>query len=166
MQAVLAGHVKGELIAFGISVNQVSTDLSRCLGMAQENMTYDKSARTYLCGGRLEPIFVKSDADRYLSQFSVSNGVLAQEETGSASVRPSTPRHIDAGNLRTVLEAIQVVYQSLSGPAPRWCSIATHAIAFDKRAALHVPRRLGWIPTPWSGSPRINRSFCEPGGGR
>jgi len=35
VQAVLAGHVKGELIAFGISVNQVSTDLSRCLGMAQ-----------------------------------------------------------------------------------------------------------------------------------
>jgi hypothetical protein len=33
---------------FGVSVNQASTDLNRYLGMAPNNMLYDKSARTYV----------------------------------------------------------------------------------------------------------------------
>ncbi|MBC8270346.1 MAG: WYL domain-containing protein, partial [Rhodospirillaceae bacterium] len=39
------GHVnRSDLIdAFGISVNQASTDLNRYLGLAAENMVYDKS---------------------------------------------------------------------------------------------------------------------------
>ena len=41
------GHVnRGDLTdAFSVSVNQASTDLNRYLGMAPDNMFYDKSAR-------------------------------------------------------------------------------------------------------------------------
>jgi len=50
---------------------------------------------------------------------------------------PSPVRGIDAHTLRRVIEAIrtrqalEVEYQSLSNPAPRWRWIAPHAIAFD-----------------------------------
>src|SRR5690606_16377849 len=50
---------------------------------------------------------------------------------------PSPVRGIDAHTLRRVIEAIrtrqalEVEYQSLSSPAPRWRWIAPHAIAFD-----------------------------------
>ncbi|TWG55295.1 hypothetical protein L610_003100000010 [Aminobacter sp. J44] len=41
------GHVnRGDLMeAFGVSVNQASTDLNRYIGMAPDNMTCDKTTR-------------------------------------------------------------------------------------------------------------------------
>ena len=57
--------------AFGVSVNQASTDLNRYIGMAPENMAYDKSARTYVRGAEFQPLFLKPDASRYLAQLSV-----------------------------------------------------------------------------------------------
>ena len=42
---------RGDLMdAFGVSVNQASTDLNRYIGMAPDNMVYDKSARAYIRG--------------------------------------------------------------------------------------------------------------------
>jgi hypothetical protein len=139
------GHVnRGDLMAaFGISINQASTDLNRYLGMAPDNMLYDKSARAYVRGDRFEPLFLRPDPASYLSQLrSISDGIVTQEETWIGRLPafdtvPSPARGIDAGHLRTVLQAvhsrlaIEVEYQSLSNPAPRWRWIAPHAIAFD-----------------------------------
>ncbi|SHF21325.1 WYL domain-containing protein [Thermomonas hydrothermalis] len=139
------GHVnRGDLMAaFGISINQASTDLNRYLGMAPNNMVYDKSARTYVRGDRFEPLFLKPDPASYLSQLrSISDGIVTQEETWVGQLPdfdtvPSPVRGIDAHTLRRVIEAIrtgqalEVEYQSLSNPAPRWRWIAPHAIAFD-----------------------------------
>lgn len=129
--------------AFGVSVNQASTDLNRYIGMAPDNMVYDKSARTYIRGGNFDPLFLKPDASRYLSQLrSVADGILDRADAWigqfpSYDAAPSPVRGVYAKTLRSVVaairrsEAIEVKYQSLSRPEPRWRWIAPHAIGFD-----------------------------------
>ena len=139
------GHVnRSDLIdAFGISVNQASTDLNRYLGLAAENMVYDKSARTYVRGSDFTPLFLKPDASRYLSQLrSVADGILDQSDAWIGQFPPydSTPtpaRAVNAKTLRSIVaairrsEAIEIKYQSLSSPEPKWRWITPHAIGFD-----------------------------------
>lgn len=128
---------------FGVSVNQASMDLNRYIGFAPDNMVYDKSARTYVRGPRFKPQFLEPDASRYLAQLrSVADGILDREDSWIADLPPyaasPTPvRGVDPVTLRSVVgairraEAIDVKYQSLSNPEPRWRWIAPHAIAFD-----------------------------------
>lgn len=139
------GHVnRGDLMdAFSVSVNQASTDLNRYIGMAPDNMTYDKSARTYIRGSKFDPLFLKPDASRYLSQLrSVADGILDRADAWigqfpSYDSAPTPVRGVNAKTLRSVVaairrsEAIEVKYQSLSQPEPRWRWIAPHAIGFD-----------------------------------
>ncbi len=128
------GHVnRGDLMsAFGVSVNQASTDLNRYIGMAPENMQYDKSARTYVRGAAFAPLYLKPDARRYLAQLrSVADGILDRAEAligqfPPYDAAPTPVRGVDAKTLRSVIaairrsEAIEVKYQSLSRPEPRW----------------------------------------------
>lgn len=128
---------------FGLSVNQASADLNRYIGIAPDNMVYDKSARTYVCGSEFKPQFLEPDSRRYLSQLrSVSDGILNREDCWIADMPPyaasPTPvRGVDPVTLRSVVaairleEALEIKYQSLSNSAPRWRWIAPHAIAFD-----------------------------------
>ncbi|WP_411034296.1 WYL domain-containing protein [Shinella sp. BYT-45] len=139
------GHVnRGDLMdAFGVSVNQASTDLNRYIGMAPDNMVYDKSARTYIRGSEFGPLFLKPDASRYLSQLrSVADGILDRADAWigqfpAYDAAPTPVRGVNAKTLRSVVaairrsEAIEVKYQSLSRPEPRWRWIAPHAIGFD-----------------------------------
>lgn len=139
------GHVnRSDLMdQFGVSVNQASTDLNRYIGFAPDNMVYDKSARTYVRGSEFKPQFLEPDASRYLAQLrSVADGILDREDSWIADLPPyasaPTPvRGVNPVTLRSVVgairrsEAIEVKYQSLSGPDPRWRWIAPHAIAFD-----------------------------------
>jgi len=151
------GHVnRGDLMdVFGVSVNQASTDLNRYIGMASANMTYDKSARAYVRGPDFAPLFLKPDASRYLSQLrSVADGILDKTDAWIGQLpefdaAPTPVRGVDAKTLRTVIaairreEALEIKYQSLSRPDPRWRWIAPHAIGFDGfrwhiRAFCHV----------------------------
>jgi predicted DNA-binding transcriptional regulator YafY len=128
---------------FGVSVNQASTDLNRYIGFAPDNMVYDKSARTYVRGSAFKAQFLEPDASRYLAQLrSLADGILDREDSWIANLPPyasaPTPvRGVDPVTLRSVVgairrsEAIEVKYQSLSSPEPRWRWIAPHAIAFD-----------------------------------
>jgi predicted DNA-binding transcriptional regulator YafY len=139
------GHVnRGDLIeAFGISVNQASTDLNRYLALSPDNMYYDKSAKTYVRGPEYKPRFLQPDASRYLSQLhSLAEGILEPSETWigklpSFEAAPTPTRGVNAKTLRTVVaaihrkEEIEIKYQSLSSPEPRWRWIAPHAIGFD-----------------------------------
>ena len=98
------GHVNRSdlMAAFGISINQASADLNRYLGMAPDNMLYDKSARAYVRGDRFQPLFLKPDPASYLSQLrSISDGIATQEETWIGQMPafdtvPSPVRSIDA----------------------------------------------------------------------
>lgn len=139
------GHVnRGDLMsAFGVSVNQASTDLNRYIGMAPDNMQYDKSARAYVRGAAFAPLYLKPDASRYLSQLrSVADGILDRADAWigqfpSYDAAPTPVRGVNAKTLRSVIasirrsEAIEVKYQSLSRPEPRWRWIAPHAVGFD-----------------------------------
>lgn len=139
------GHVnRGDLMdTFGVSVNQASTDLNRYIGMAPDNMVYDKSARTYIRGSKFDALFLKPDASRYLSQLrSVADGILDRADAWigqfpTYDAAPTPVRGVNAKTLRSVVaairrsEAIEVKYQSLSRPEPRWRWIAPHAIGFD-----------------------------------
>lgn len=138
-------HVnRSDLIdVFGISVQQASTDLNRYLGMAPDNMVYDKSAKTYVRDSGFSPIFLQPDAGRYLSQLrSVADGILDTSEAwiGQFPAFDATPtpvRDVIAKTLRSMIaairrsEAIEIKYQSLSRPNPQWRWIAPHAIGFD-----------------------------------
>lgn len=139
------GHVNRSDVMeqFGLSVNQASSDLNRYISFAPYNMIYDKSARTYVRGVDFKPVFGKLDAGRYLAQLrSLEEGILDRDDcwitvapdfgstpTPARSVHPETLRAV-VGAIRRA-EAIEVNYQSLSNPEPRWRWIAPHAIAFD-----------------------------------
>jgi len=139
------GHVNRRdlMEQFGVSVNQASTDLNRYIGLAPDNMLYDKSARTYVRSLGFNPQFLEPDASRYLAQLrSVADKILDREDSWIASLPPyaATPapvRGVNPATLRLVIgairrsEAIEVNYQSLSSPEPRWRWIEPHAIAFD-----------------------------------
>ena len=139
------GHVNRSDVMeqFGLSVNQASSDLSRYIGLAPHNMDYDRSLRTYVRQPGFKPVFDKLDAGRYLAQLrSVADGILDQDDCWIAGLpdydsAPTPARGVDPATLRSVVdairqsEAIEVQYQSLSNPEPRWRWIAPHAIAFD-----------------------------------
>jgi len=128
---------------FGVSVNQASTDLNRYIGFAPDNMLYDKSARSYVRGPAFKSQLLQPDASHYLAQLrSVADGILDREDSWIANLPPfasaPTPvRGVNPVTLRSVVgairrsEAIEVKYQSLSSPEPRWRWIAPHAIGFD-----------------------------------
>lgn len=128
---------------FGVSLNQASTDLNRYIGMAPDNMVYDKRARAYLRAPEFEPKFLEPDAGRYLAELrSVADRILDREDSWIANLPPyasaPTPvRGVDPVTLRLIIgairrsQAIEVKYQSLSRPEPTWRWIAPHAIGFD-----------------------------------
>ena len=128
---------------FGVSVNQASTDLNRYLRLAPENMVYDKSVRTYLRSPVFSPLFLRIDSETYLNQLRlVSNGLMDQEDSWIRTYpvfgdAPFPTRTVNPDTLQLVLEAlraresIEVQYQSLSRPEPRWRWLAPHAIGFD-----------------------------------
>ena len=139
------GHVNRSdvMTQFGLSVNQASADLSRYIGLAPHNMDYDRSLRTYVRQPGFKPVFDKLDAGRYLAQLrSIADGILDRDDCWIAGLpefasAPTPARGVDPATLRSVVnairrfEAIEVQYQSLSNPDPRWRWIAPHAIAFD-----------------------------------
>ena len=128
---------------FGVSVNQASSDLNRYIALAPDNMVYDKSARTYVRGPDFDYKFRPPDAAHYLAQLRlIADDVLERDDCWIPDLPPyasaPTPvRGVDPVTLRSVVgairrsEAIEVKYQSLSSPEPRWRWIAPHAIAFD-----------------------------------
>lgn len=139
------GHVnRSDLMeTFKISIAQATTDLSRYATLAPANMAYDKSAKTYVRTPAFRAQFFKPEADRYLAQLkSVADAIVTQDETWigefpSCGVAPTPLRAVDEKILRTVIEAIrsrqaiEVKYQALSRPEPRWRFIAPHTLSHD-----------------------------------
>ena len=71
----------------GMSVNQASADLNRYIGLAPDNMVYDKRARTYVRGPDYAAQFLKPDASRYLEQLrSVADGIMDNDDAWIAEL--------------------------------------------------------------------------------
>ncbi|WP_348540227.1 WYL domain-containing protein [Ruegeria sp. HKCCE4150] len=128
---------------FRLSAKQASADLNRYIGMAPDNMLYDKSVRTYVRGPEYFAQFLKPDASRYLAQLrSLADGLMDSDaawitKLPAYDAAPTPARGVNPITLRSVVsairrsEAIEVKYQSLSRPEPSWRWIAPHAIGFD-----------------------------------
>ena len=158
------GHVnRSDLIdIFGVSINQASTDLNRYLGLAEANMVYDKSARTYVRSSSFTPVFHQPDAAQYLSQLrSLSDGIIAADDSWigglpSFACAPAPARGVSPKILRAIVtaikrhEGIEVFYQSMSSPEPAWRWIEPHALVFDGfrwHARAHCPRSSTFKPS-------------------
>jgi predicted DNA-binding transcriptional regulator YafY len=142
---------------FGISVPQASLDLARYQQLAPANMTYDKSAKTYLAAPDFRPLFLSLDANAYLNSLrSISDKILSPDQTWLGRIPPFAAlpvpsRSTKADHLRSILAAIQrqaalnIRYQSMSRPNPTWRWISPHALGFDgfrwhARALCHIDR--------------------------
>ena len=128
---------------FDVSVPQASKDLTLYQERAPNNAIYDKSAKRYVAGDQFQPCFLNPNPAEYLNQLrSVSEGILDRShawigEFPSYDAVPTPVRGVNAEILRSVAAAIRrsvaidIRYQSLSRPEPRWRWIVPHAIAFD-----------------------------------
>ena len=128
---------------FDVSVPQASKDLTLYQERAPLNAIYDKSAKRYIASDQFQPCFLRPDPAGYLNQLrSISEGILDQSHAWIGQslpydAAPTPVRGVNAEILRSVVaairrsEAIEVRYQSLSRPEPRWRWIAPHAIGFD-----------------------------------
>lgn len=126
---------------FQVSKPQASADLSQYQEMADGNVEYDRSGKTYLATPRFKPVFGVPTADSYLSRLGADrrgeDGAIMGVNRGDFVVVPELKRRIDAGTLRKVVQAIRgrkrirVRYQSLSSEKLDWRWIAPHGLAFD-----------------------------------
>ncbi len=128
---------------FDVSVPQASKDLTLYQERAPLNAIYDKSAKRYIASDQFQPCFLRPDPAGYLNQLrSISEGILDQSHAWIGQslpydAAPTPVRGVNAQILRSVVaairrsEAIEIRYQSLSRPEPRWRWIAPHAIGFD-----------------------------------
>ena len=139
------GHVnRSDLMdTFKVSIAQATTDLNRYLALAPGNMAYDKSGKAYVRTPEFKAQFREPGPSRYLNQLrSVGDGIVEAGETWighlpSFDAAPTPVRSIDPVVLRSVVaairrnEAIEIKYQSLSRPEPRWSWIEPHALGHD-----------------------------------
>lgn len=142
---------------FGISVPQASLDLAQYQQRAPTNMTYDKSAKTYLASSDFRPLFLAPDADAYLNSLrSISDEIILPDQTWLSRIPnfaalPVPRRSTNVDHLRAILAAIQnmtalhIRYQSMSRSNATWRWISPHALGFDgfrwhARALCHIDR--------------------------
>ncbi|MBK3666264.1 WYL domain-containing protein [Bradyrhizobium diazoefficiens] len=136
---------------FGVSVPQASNDLSQYQQLAPKNIVYDARAKRYFKTAHFDPLFLRPQADQYLSRLqSIADGTAEIGESWLADV-PAVDvirvpqRNVDPEILREIVEAIrkngslEIRYQSLtpSRPHAAWRRVSPHAFAFDG-ARWHV----------------------------
>jgi hypothetical protein len=145
---------------FGVSVPQASKDLSLYEEKAPGNLVYDKSEKRYLAAERFRAVFLKPDADRYLTQLrTIADRTVTSQETwlSTSPIVDSTPiphRRVDVEVLRSILEAsrknraLKIRYQSMNAarPEPMWRWISPHAFGNDGlrwhvRAYCHIEQK-------------------------
>ncbi|MEK8121663.1 WYL domain-containing protein [Methylocystis sp. IM4] len=145
---------------FGVSVPQASKDLSLYEEKAPGNLAYDRSRKRYLTAPDFNPVFLKPEADLYLTQLrAVSDNVIPLDETWLSNApqtdgMPIPHRRVDPRVLRSLLavmrqqRAVEVLYQSMNParPEPSWRWITPHAFANDSlrwhvRAYCHIDKK-------------------------
>lgn len=139
------GHLNRRdlIVRFGISAQQASTDIDRYMSIAPANMTYDRTAKTFVRGVGYDPVFVAGFADRFLLQLQgLQLGWIDKEQTWFDDMPPAEVvrlrhRALDDAILRPVLDGIRerrvlrVDYSPMSGKPMGPRTIAPHALAFS-----------------------------------
>ena len=110
---------------FGISVPQASLDIAKYTELAPNNLTYDRSSKTYTAAPSFRPLYQRSSAQRYLAELLATKmGWLSQLPALSDPRRRQIGllpwRTIDEQTVELVVrairqqEAIRVSYQSMT----------------------------------------------------
>lgn len=135
---------RSDLIAqFGVSQTQASMDFKAYQDLAPDNLVYDGTERTYRPSNTFKPLFFHISADSYLRPL-LSMAVGAVDPAGTwlktipeFHVSPIPARGVSPEVLRAVVralegvQAVEVLYQSMSSPEPGWRWIEPHALAND-----------------------------------
>jgi len=128
---------------FGISTPQASMDLNAYIKDAPNNLSYDKSAKTYVRGKKFKARYFRPDPEEYFAQLSAIHfGLVSSEQSWIKTVphvdaTPRPERDVDSEILREFLSAIRervallIVYQSMSTAEPSRRVIEPHAFASD-----------------------------------
>jgi hypothetical protein len=128
---------------FRLSITQASADIGHYQDLAPDNMRYDPRVKTFLAAEHFKPVFSRPSARRYLADLrSIADSAVTKERTWLGdlpphNVVPSPRRPLEAGKLRSILQAIRskqslaVEYQSMSSDEPTHRWLTPHALAFD-----------------------------------
>ncbi|MDS0025722.1 helix-turn-helix transcriptional regulator [Enterobacter kobei] len=128
---------------FGISVPQASLDIAKYTELAPNNLTYDRSSKTYTAAPSFRPLYQRSSAQRNLAELLATKmGVVESTASfiGSAPETdwaPSPWRTIDEQTVELVVrairqqEAIRVSYQSMTSLNESIRLLSPHALGYD-----------------------------------
>lgn len=128
---------------FGVSQTQASMDFKAYQDLAPGNLIYDGTEKTYRPSSTFKPLFFQISADSYLMPLlSLAAGAVEPAGTWLKTipefhVSPVPARSVSPEVLRAVvraledMQAVEVLYQSMSSPEPGWRWIEPHALAHD-----------------------------------
>lgn len=135
---------RSDLVSFfDISTPQASVDLGRYMELAQRNVRYDSSSKTYVASEHFAPVFASADPSRYLSELLLLKEKLLGEDesflgwTTAFDTVPTPERRLAPDLFFRVLRSIRerralaIRYQSMSEPEPTDRIVSPHALAFD-----------------------------------
>lgn len=135
-RADLRGH-------FGISTPQATLDIAKYAQMAPQNLTYDRSTRTYRAGEGYAPAVGNTTPHRYLNELlACSHGLLDARDAYLGWMPPFAgvpvlTRLVESKTLSLLLDAIRhrqcvrITYQSDSAADPIDRVISPHAFGHD-----------------------------------
>lgn len=113
----------------GISKAQASADLAQYKKLADDNLAYNLTEKTYQVTPTFTPLFINTSPQMFLTQLAFTDGDAEQLQLPSRDIQPAL--------LRVVAHAVQtascvdITYQSMSSPEPKARAIAPHTFVSD-----------------------------------
>ncbi len=131
MELYWSGRVNRQVLMekTGISKAQASADLALYKKLAEENLTYNLTEKTYQVSPAFSPVFINTSPQAFLSKLAYEEGWAEHLPLPSRDIQPQVLREI----FRAVQDAtcVDITYQSMSSPAPKARIIAPHSFLSD-----------------------------------
>lgn len=113
----------------GISKAQASADLAQYKKLADDNLAYNLTEKTYQVTPSFSPLFINPSPQIFLSQLAFSGGDAEQLKLPARDIQPELLR-IVASAVQTAT-CVDITYQSMSSPEPKARIIAPHDFVSD-----------------------------------
>lgn len=113
----------------GISKAQASADLAQYKKLADDNLIYNLTEKTYQVTPAFSPLFINTSPQIFLAQLALTGDNAEQLQLPARDIQPAL--------LRVVAQAVQmatcvgITYQSMTSPEPKARAIAPHAFVSD-----------------------------------
>jgi len=131
MELLWSGRVNRQTLMekTGISKAQASADLAQYKKLADHNLAYNLTEKTYQVTPAFSPLFINSSPQNFLTQLAFAGENAEQLQLPARDIQPAL--------LRVVAQAVQmatcvdITYQSMSSPEPKARVIAPHTFVSD-----------------------------------